>query len=404
MTCSATRRPRSLPGSAIVTVPAELATGDPICFRQDRDDPCGRARRRVASRGPFAPAPQPASIRRSYYALVGLPARVVGEEWSSDAHRVVAALLVVAGARDRPQSGHAGLGRAAPPRRRRRLPGGVVPLRRRQPERDRDRAGAARLGRRGPAPAGCRSGGRSRGSPSPAAAAIVVRPVAMLAAVAIAASAAVLVDGGVAAARPARRSDRRRSARHRSVELAGSGSTSPTHAPQRRRRFRTALWKAVDGHPVDAARVRRLAELAGDVGSVAGDGAVGVGAVAIVDDRWTCGTSRGTRRARSVARRPRRRTGGVRGRSPMIGSDSSGRAATRSRRSSASARSPRAHASADGDPASATRVHAGGSRGRPCSSRGRDRRGGGVLGRPATVHRRHRRFAAARRTARLAAS
>jgi len=78
-----------------VTVPAALATGDPICFRRDTTQPaaCSAARdvagtaRAGTAAGIYPPV---------YYALVGMPVRLAGQRASTEAYRVAAVTLVCA--------------------------------------------------------------------------------------------------------------------------------------------------------------------------------------------------------------------------------------------------------------------------------------------------------------------
>jgi hypothetical protein len=83
------------PGFRVVEVPAVLATGDPICFRRDTTRPatCSAARdldgtARVGTAAGVYPPP--------YYALVGVPVRVLGGARSTEAYRVAAIALTAA--------------------------------------------------------------------------------------------------------------------------------------------------------------------------------------------------------------------------------------------------------------------------------------------------------------------
>ena len=106
--------PELAPGFRAVNVPGELATGDPACFRHDPHvpatcamaQPAGAVRRAATSAGTYPPL---------YYAMVGLPVRLIGNVAQVQRYRFVAAFwcaLVLATAL----------------RRSRRLPSGALVL------------------------------------------------------------------------------------------------------------------------------------------------------------------------------------------------------------------------------------------------------------------------------------
>src|SRR5688572_12925363 len=80
------------PGFRIVEVPAELATGDPICFRQEPETPAGCSASHAAD-GTVRAGTAAGIYPPLYYGLVGVPVRIVGATDSSEAHRAVAVVL-----------------------------------------------------------------------------------------------------------------------------------------------------------------------------------------------------------------------------------------------------------------------------------------------------------------------
>lgn len=80
------------PGYRTVTVPVSIGTGDPACYRHDRtvDSSCAAP----TGSGTVDVATSAGTNPPLYYALVGIPARLVGAADDPLAHRLVAALLV----------------------------------------------------------------------------------------------------------------------------------------------------------------------------------------------------------------------------------------------------------------------------------------------------------------------
>lgn len=81
------------PGYRFVEVPRSIASGDPACYRHDArtDASCAVA---SARHDPVSAATSAGTFPPTYYAGIGLPARLVGVAHHSLAHRVVAAIAV----------------------------------------------------------------------------------------------------------------------------------------------------------------------------------------------------------------------------------------------------------------------------------------------------------------------
>jgi hypothetical protein len=82
------------PGFRVVTVEAELATGDPICFRRDPTLPAACSVARPSS-GTVRVGTAAGIYPPLYYAVVGAPVRVAGASESAGAHRIPAVALHV---------------------------------------------------------------------------------------------------------------------------------------------------------------------------------------------------------------------------------------------------------------------------------------------------------------------
>ncbi len=78
-------------GYRIVTVPAALTTGDPTCFRHDDDRPATCAVARPGATGTATAASSAGTYPPLYYALVGVPVRLFGDTSSVLWYRLVAA-------------------------------------------------------------------------------------------------------------------------------------------------------------------------------------------------------------------------------------------------------------------------------------------------------------------------
>ncbi|MCU1392492.1 MAG: putative rane protein [Ilumatobacteraceae bacterium] len=98
--------PQLVGGFRSVTVPAPLTTGDPRCFRHDRRTPATCAVADATAKGLRTAATTSGTYPPWYYAMVGLPVRLVGDASSVPWYRLLAALwctvaLVVAISRSR---------------------------------------------------------------------------------------------------------------------------------------------------------------------------------------------------------------------------------------------------------------------------------------------------------------